>query len=217
MKTRENRTNLNYDNRPLADDETLILYFKNEADAANLKNPKSIVSFVIGTTLVTGVLTAFKKGIEAETAKKQFYSYINDLNGHFHCANCTSLEGMKEKHDLEKGSDDNNPAYTAELVENATKIVERLTNEAPQLMAAIIFHREGLTGKDFEEAMRISHDRSATIQNKLTFVLHKMMTEGYDAVELNVRATKHDQYYKHIIIEHMNEILDDLMEMYNKL
>ena len=194
-----------------------MLYFKNEADAANLLNPDSIVSFFIGTTLVVGVLTAFKKGFEADTARKQFYSYINDLNGHFHCAKSTSLEGLKEKHDLEKGSNALNPEYTLEMVENATKIVERLTNEAPQLMAAVIFHREGLSGKEFEEAMHISHDRSATIQNKLSCVLHKMMTEGYDAVDLNVRATKHDNYYKQVIIEHMNEILDELMEIYHAL
>lgn len=217
MKKRENRTNLNYNNEPLAADEELVLYFKNEADTANLKNPDSTVSFIIGTARVTAVLTAFKKGIEAETARKQFYSYINDLNGRFHCAKSTSLEGLREQHDLEKGSNALNPEYTLEMVENATKIVERLTNEAPQLMAAVIFHREGLTGKEFEKAMHISHDRSAAIQNKLSHVLHRMMTEDYDAVDLNVRATKHDQYYKMVIIEHMNEILDELMGIYHVL
>lgn len=32
----------------------------------------------------------------------------------------------------------------------------------------------------FEEAIRISHDLSVTIQNKLTYVLRRMMTEGYE-------------------------------------
>lgn len=205
----------NYDNRELGEDEELILYFKNEADVTNLKNPDSIVSFIVGKTRVTAVKTAFKKGFEAEIARKQFCSYINDLNGRFHCVRSNSLEGLKKKHDLEKGSDDGNPAYTLELVENATKIVERLTNEAPQLMAAVVFHREGLAGKEFEKAMHISHDRSVTIQNKLTYVLHRMMTEGYETVKLNVRATKHDLYYKQVIIEHIDEIFDELIEFYN--
>lgn len=80
-KTTAGRTLRNYDNRELTDNETLILYFKNEADAENLKNPDSIVSFFIGNTLVTAVLTAFPKGEIAEMARSQFYSYINDLNG----------------------------------------------------------------------------------------------------------------------------------------
>lgn len=216
-KSKKNRTNLNYDNRPLTDDETLVLYFKNESDIANLKNPDSIVSFMIGRTRVTAVLTAFKKGEEAETARKQFNSYINDLNGHFHCAKTTSLDKLAEDYELEKGSANGDPAISTEMLENVTLMVKRLTNEAPQLMAAVFFHRAGYFGKDFEKAMRISHDRSATIQNKLTHVLHAMMTEGYDAVDLNVRATKHDDYYKSVILEHMNELLDDLMEMYNSI
>lgn len=104
-----------------------------------------------------------------------------------------------------------------EMIDNAVGIINRLTNEAPQLMAAVIFHREDKTGKDFEEAMRVSHDRSAQIQNKLTDILHQMMTEGADAVKLDVRATRNDPYYKQIILEHLNEVLDDLMELYHAL
>ena len=207
------RTNLNYDNTPLADDEELILYFKNEADAANLKNPDSIVSFITGSTRVTAVLTAFKKGFEAETARKQFYSYIDDLNGRFHCARCISLEELKKAHDPEKGSDVLNPEYKIVMLENATKIIERLASEAPQLMAALIFRREGLRGKDFEKAMCISHGHSVRILDMLSHVLSVMIHEGYDAIDLNVRASKHDQYYKQIIIVHMDELLDELIEM----
>ena len=213
MKEYEIKTRLNYDNRPLEDDEELVPYFKNEADASNLKNPDSAFSFRIGSNRVTAVFTAFKKGIEADMARSQFYSYINDLNGHFHCSRCKSLEGLKEERDLENGSDELNPARNFEMIENAVRIVERLTNEAPQLLAAVVFHREGLTGKAFEEAMRVSHDRSAAIQNKLSLLLRWMMVEGYDTVDLNVRATKHDQYYRQVITEHLSEILDDLLEI----
>ena len=213
MKEYEIKTRLNYDNRPLEDDEELVPYFKNEADASNLKNPDSTFSFRIGSNRVTAVFTAFKKGIEADMARSQFYSYINDLNGHFHCSGCKSLEGLKEEHDLENGSDELNPARNFEMIENAVRIVERLTNEAPQLLAAVVFHREGLTGKEFAEAMRVSHDRSAAIQNKLSLLLRWMMVEGYDTVDLNVRATKHDQYYRQVITEHLSEILDDLLEI----
>ena len=216
-KTTAGRTLRNYDNRELTDNETLILYFKNEADAENLKNPDSIVSFLIGNTLVTAVLTAFPKGEIAEMARSQFYSYINDLNGKFHSAKTGSTDELKEKYDLEHGSHSNDPGYTYEIIDNTIKIIDRLTNEAPQLMAAVIFHREDKKGKDFEEAMRISHDRSAEIQNKLTHILNVMMTKGYDAVKLNVRATKNDPYYRQVILEHLNEVLDDLMELYHAL
>lgn len=210
-------TVLNYDGRELSNDETLILYFKNEADAENLKNPDSIVSFFIGNTLVTAVLTAFPKGEIAEMARSQFYSYINDLNGKFHSAKTGSSDEIKEKYDLENGSHAHDPGYTYAMIDNAVKIIDRLTNEAPQLMAAVIFHREDKSGKDFEEAMRVSHDRSAKIQNKLTHILHQMMTEGADAVKLDVRATQNDKYYKQVILEHLNEALDDLMELYHAL
>lgn len=210
-------TVLNYDGRELADDETLILYFKNEADAKNLKNPKSIVSFFIGNTRVTAVLTAFPKGEIAEMARRQFYSYINDLNGKFHSAKTGSTDELKEKYELEHGNHANDPGYTTEMIDNAIGIINRLTNEAPQLMAAIIFHRDDKTGKDFEQAMRVSHDRSAQIQNKLTNILHQMMTEGAEAVKLDVRATKNDPYYKQVILEHLNEVLDDLMELYHAM
>lgn len=203
----------NYDNRELTDDEELVTYFKNEADADNLLNPDSIVRRRYGRAYVTGVRTAFKKGFETDTARKQFNSYINDLAGHFHPAGVGSLEQMQEDYDLEKGSNNGDPSVQHELYENATLMVKRLTAEAPQLMAAVIFHRQGLCGSAFADAMKIEHHRSATFQKKLFHILSVMIHEGYDAIDLNVRKTKNDAYYKKIIIEHMNEILDDLIEM----
>ena len=92
-------------------------------------------------------------------------------------------------------------------------MVMRLTKEAPQFMAAVIFHRQDLAGKDFEEAMHISHDRSAKLQKKLSDILNRMIYEGYDAVDLDVRATKNDEYYLKVIKEHMEEVLDDIIEI----
>lgn len=203
----------NYDNRELGKDEELVTYFKNEADTENLKNPDSIVHQWYGKTPVMGVRTAFKKGDEANLARRQFTSYINDLTGKFHCAGASSLDGLKEAYDLEKGNSKDDPAINYELAENATNMVMRLTKEAPQFMAAVIFHRQDLAGKDFEEAMHISHDRSAKLQKKLSDILNRMIYEGYDAVDLDVRATKNDEYYLKVIKEHMEEVLDDIIEI----
>jgi hypothetical protein len=207
----------NYDNRELGKDEELVTYFKNEADAENLKNPDSIVHQWYGKKPVIGVRTAFKKGDEADLARKQFNSYINDLTGKFHCAGATSTDGLKDVYDLEKGSSNEDPAINYELAENAANMVLRLTQEAPQLMAAVIFHRQDLTGKDFEEAMHISHDRSAKLQKKLTSILNRMIYEGYDAVDLDVRTTKNDEYYLEVIKKHMEEVLDDIIEITRQL
>jgi len=204
----------NYNGEPLKEGEILIHYFKNEADAENLTNPDSIRHRRIGSSNVTSVLTAFKAGTEAGLARKQFNSYINDLNGHFHSEKTVSSDALMEDYELEKGSADNDPAVFIELQQTGLEIINKLSEEAPQLMAAVIFHRAGIVGKDFEAAMKVSHDRAATINKTLSDLLPRMIHEGCEAVELKTRATAHDAYYKKIILEHMGEVLDALMNLF---
>ena len=44
-----------------------------------------------------------------------------------------------------------------------------------------------------------------------------MIYEGYDAVDLDVRTTKNDEYYLEVIKKHMEEVLDDIIEITRQL
>lgn len=223
------KTDRNYDNRVLNEDETLVPYFINEADLDSYVNPDSIIRFFIGSVSVKCALTAFKKGDAANWAKAQFYSYIRDLNGQFHCKDSFSYNDFeeideiifkdKDKKKSKSGekinrviarSKETNPAEIYVREDNVKRMVLRLMKEAPQLLAAAIFHRDGLSGSEFQKAMRLGHSRSAELQEELSDILHDMIYLGYDYVELPKRKSKYDDYYRKVALQRINEVLDDI-------
>ena len=206
-------TNRNYDNRELTADEELVLYFWDENTSELITNPDSIHHFRVGGKIFIGVWTAFKIGIEANLAKAQFYSYLRDANGQFHCKDALSLDNYRDTYQTEPVSKNPDPADVIIAIDNATKMIQRLKQEAPQLLAAAIFHRNGISGSDFRKAMRIGHSRAAAVQNILSDVLHDMLYLGYDKVELPARKTKHDDYYLEIINNSEEEIIKDIRKM----
>jgi len=72
-----NRTTLNFDGRPLREDEVLVLMPLSEEDRINITNPKSIVTVRTVGGSVPAVLKAVPKASEA-TARKQFNSYARE-------------------------------------------------------------------------------------------------------------------------------------------
>ena len=208
-------TDRNYDNRRLTPDENLVFYFINKADLDSYINPNSIQRYLFGNVHVTGAWTAFRKGAEAEIAKKQFYTYTRDLNRQFHCKNALSVDWYNDTFYEEPVSDVLSPEQMIEFRDTSIRIVERLMDKAPQYLAAVVFHRQGFKGKDFDIAMRLGHSRAADLQKELSECLHDMVYFGYDQVELPKRKTKHDDYYKQVAYEHAQEIFDNILEMYS--
>ena len=225
-------TDRNYDNRPLEEDTELVMYFWDEMLAPNLKNPKSTLHKKHRGAPMKAMLVAFKKGEEADLARDQMRSYLDEHKGLFHegrsegtlrkrtSTEVSSLDTLVEN-EAEPYSQDADPLEMiiqgegdgADLLARASAIATRLSEEAPQLMAAVIFHRRGIYGGEFEKAMRIEHDRSAAIQKNLTKVLRTMMSRGEDSVTLTVRKTRNDGYYRSIVEDGLGELLADLARL----
>ena len=207
-------TDRNYDNRRLTPDEILVFYFINKADLDSYINPDSIHRYLFGNVYVAGAWTAFRKGAEADIAKKQFYTYTRDLNRQFHCKNAFSAGRYNNTFYAKPVSGVLNPEHMIELQDTSTRIVKRLMDKAPQYLAAVVFHRQGFMGKDFDMAMRLGHSRAADLQKELSDCLRDMVYFGYDQVELPKRKTKYDDYYRQVAVEHVKEIFDNIREMY---
>ncbi len=207
-------TNRNYDNRELGPDEELVLYFINEADIESYINPLSIIRWHVGRVTVKAAWTAFKKGADADIARKQFYYYVRDLNGQFHCKNALSTDAAKDNYGLDEGTFELDPAGIAIRIDNFKCALQRLMDEAPQYLAALIFLHEGLEGTDYQKAMRVGSTRGYEIRQEVRDIMYKMKNRGYDQVFLKARKTKHDGYYREVCRTRVNALIDTLSELY---
>lgn len=207
---------LNYDGTPVKPGHVLVPTIPDDNDIkANVTNPDCIISLRIpGTAFRTkAVLKAVPESM-ADLSRQQYNYWQNDQLRHFSEKDTTSTDALEDAYKLERGSDEHNPEKLVATKENAKAIIDRLTEEAPQYLAAAILHRLGLRGAAFQKGMKLGHDRSASLQRELTDILCCMVYDGCESVKLNTRATKHDGFYREIIKENLSEMLDALEDLF---
>jgi len=101
----------NYNGEELKDDETLEPVAQSDLFiATNVTQPGSVKRFYRGGKCVKGVMTAVKKGKDAEIAHKQFQNDQNYLLGHFDSQKDTvSSDEIKNNKGRKDDSEAQNP------------------------------------------------------------------------------------------------------------
>lgn len=199
---------VNYDGRPLAPNEVLVLSHQDKLFISeNVTNPDSIVPVTIPNTgkTVTAVLMAVDKQF-ANIARAQFNSWVNDYLGHnFSKMTIESIEDRQERELPERGQ-----SCSAEdtVVSKRTfeDSIRTLIQCDPQSAYAALLKVLGYKGAEFDKEMHLGHNAS----NKATKKMERLLTEllaGKD-IEIKANNTQRTTDYR----RKAEKILDELIE-----
>ncbi len=199
---------VNYDGRPLAPNEVLVLSHQDKLFISeNVTNPDSIVPVTIPNTgkTVTAVLMAVDRQF-ADIARAQFNSWVNDYLGHnFSKMTTESIEDRQERELPERGQ-----SCSAEDIVVSKRTFEdsirTLIQCDPQSAYAALLKVMGYKGSEFDKEMQLGHNAS----NKATKKMEHLLTELLAGKDIEIRAnnTQRTTDYR----RKAKKILDELIE-----
>lgn len=200
---------VNYDGRPLAPNEVLVLSHQDKLFISeNVTNPDSIVPVTIPNTgkTVTAVLMAVDKQF-ASIAKAQFNSWVNDYLGHNFSKMITeSIEDRQERElpecGLSRSAEDK--VIDKRGIEDSIRF---LIQYDPQSAYAAMLKAIGYTGTEFEEKMQLKHNAASKAVCKMKSLL-KALLAG-EEVEIKAISTKRTASYR----REAEKILENLIKL----
>lgn len=171
---------VNYDGRPLASNEVLVLSHQDELFiSTNVTNADNIVNVPVPNTCKTvkAVLMAVDRQFE-DIAKAQFNSWVNDYLGHF-VSKMTAepIEDGQERELPERGQ-----CCSAEDTvigrQNFEESIRILIQDDPQSAYAALLKAIGYKGTEFDEAMQLKHNttkRTEIYRKKAEEILEELI------------------------------------------
>lgn len=199
---------VNYDGRPLASNEVLVLSYQDKLFISeNVTNPDSIVPVTIPNTgkTVTAVLMAVDRQF-AGIARAQFNSWVNDYLGHNFSKMTTELiEDRQERELPERGQ-----SCSAEDIVVSKRTFEdsirTLIQCDPQSAYAALLKVMGYNGAEFDKEMQLDHNASNKATKKMEHLLTELLA-GKD-IEISANNTQRTTDYR----RKAEKILDELIE-----
>lgn len=189
-------TNLNYNGRPLNDNEVLVPVHEDDLFIAeNVTNPNSIITLNLAGRSFRAVLEAVDKKDEA-IARAQFNYWQNDILGHYgHRMEEESIEYRQEKELPELGVAPSTESIAGEM-QLLVDLMASLIEKCPQSAYAALLKMYGVDREEFETKMKLQHNGANKAINKAQDIITAMFRDGIENVEIKSNKTKNDDYYR---------------------
>lgn len=199
---------VNYDGRPLAPNEVLVLSHQDKLFISeNVTNADNIVYVPIPNTCKTvkAVLMAVDRRFE-DIAKAQFNSWLNDYLGHF--ASKMITESIEDRQERELPERSQSPSAEDEVIgkQNFEDSIRILIQDDPQSAYAALLKVMGYKGSEFDKEMHLGHNASNKATKKMEGLLSELLA-GKD-IEIRTNNTQRTTDYR----MKAEKILDELIE-----
>lgn len=200
---------VNYDGRPLAPNEVLVLSHQDKLFISeNVTNADNIVYVPIPNTCKTvkAVLMAVDRQFE-DIAKAQFNLWLNDYLGHF--ASKMIIESIEDRQERELPERGQSPSAEDIVIfkQNFEDSIRILIQDDPQSAYAALLKAIGYKGSEFDKTMQLKHNAANKASKKMESLLMALL-EGYN-IEIKANTTKHTE----ICRREAKKILEELMKL----
>lgn len=200
----------NYNGEPLKPGEKLFPIIQSDLFIEeNVTNPDSITYVGFGGKTYKAVLTAIPEYSVPEARAQNNYT-INDEQGRYWDKECISLDETKDEFGLDLGA---SPSAEEVFIEPdalalVKELIQPLIDKSPKLAYAYLLKATGISGKDFERAMKLGHDAANTVRKEAERILEAGIA-NYDIDSLKANKSRNEDYY----LKAAYDVLDRLMDL----